>query len=140
MFLERKRHHGVDAEIRPIFDPINNIEDLADPMPPDVSAKIIFGVEDADVKLIDDEVVESGRTKARIVPGIVGGIAYDAIAVWIAVELQLARIWVTLEAFTAGANHIEAIEVAVFDVRHEACPEAGGIFCEKMLRVFWKQS
>src|SRR4051794_41173489 len=106
----------------------------------DVSAQVIFGVEDADVKLIDDEVIESGRTKARIMPGIVGGIAYNAIAVWIAVELKLARVWVALEAFTAGANHIEAIEITVFDARHKPSPEAGGILDEKMLRVFCKQS
>src|SRR4051794_19412134 len=99
MFLEGKRHHGVDAEIRPIFDPINNIENFADAMPPDVSAQVIFGVEDADVKLIDHEVIESGRTKARIVPRIIRGIAYDAVAVWIAVELKLARIRVALKAF-----------------------------------------
>src|SRR3954452_4778889 len=98
MFLEGKRHHGVDAEIRPIFDPVETIEDLADAMRADVSAQVIFGVEDADVELIDDEVVESGGTKARIVPRIVGGIAYNAIAVWIAVELQFARIRVALEA------------------------------------------
>src|SRR3954466_5093898 len=130
MFLEGKRHHGVDAEIRPIFDPVETIEDLADAMRADVSAQIIFGVEDADVKLIDDEVIESGRTKASIVPGVVRGLAYDAIAIWIAVELKLARIGVALEAFTAGANHIEAIKITVFDARHKPGPEAEGIFGE----------
>ena len=37
ILLKRKRHDGIDAEIRPILDPIDNIEDLADAVPSDVA-------------------------------------------------------------------------------------------------------
>src|SRR6202008_3528372 len=99
IFLKRKRHHGIDAEILEILDPVDNIENLADAVRPDVSAKVVLRIEDADVKLIDDEIAEGGRTKVGIVPRIVRWVAYDTVAVRIAVELELARIGVALESF-----------------------------------------
>src|SRR4051794_23937404 len=86
------------------------------------------------MELVHDEVIESGRTEASVVPRIVRRGAYYAIAIWIPVELELARVWVALEAFTARSDDIEAIEVTVFDPGHKASPNAGGIFHEQ---VFW---
>ena len=72
------------------------------------------------MELIDNEIVESRRTESGIVPFVVGGIAYDAIAVGISVKLQLARIRVALEPFAAGSDDEKSIEVAVFDSWYEA--------------------
>src|SRR4051812_18458231 len=115
MFLKWQRHHSVDAEVGEIFDPTYDIEDLADAMRPNVFACLILRVEHADMKLIDNEVIERGRPEFSVMPRIVGRIAHNAIAIRIAVKFQLARIRVALEPFAAGSDDEESIEVAVFD-------------------------
>ena len=108
-------------------------------MPPDVSAQVVLRVEHTDVELVDDEVIESGRTEACVVPGIVRRVAYHAVAIWIPVEFELPRVWIALEAFTTGSNDIEAIKATVFDAGQKASPEASGIPHEQIVRLLWKE-
>ena len=107
-------------------------------MRPDVLAGGVLRVKHADVKLVDDQVAESRRAEARVVPGIIAGIAHDAVAVRIPVELELARIGIALEALAAGADDVEAIEVAVLDSGHEAGPKAIGVLHQQIGWHSWQ--
>ena len=138
IFLKRQRHDGIHAKVREIFDALHHIQDLADPMRADVFAGRILRVERSDVKLIDDQVVESRRTEVCVMPLVARRIAHDAVAVRIPVELELARIRIALEALAAGADHVEPIEVAVLDARHEAGPKAIGVLHQQIAGVLGK--
>src|SRR2546423_6752533 len=138
MFLKWQRHHSIHAKVREIFDPIYDIENLADSMRPNVFIFIILRVEYSNVKLVDNEVVERRRPKFSVMPRIIGRIADNTVAIRIAVKFQLARIRVALEPFAAGSDDKEAIEVTVFDSWYEARPKALGILYEQIASVFWK--
>src|SRR5262249_26212912 len=100
-------------------------------------AGIVLRVEDADVKLVDDQTVERRRAKSSVVPDVVARIADDAVAriPGIAAHLELARVRIALEPFAPGADDVEAVEIAVGHAGHVACPEAARVLDEEIVSV-----
>src|SRR5205814_4051982 len=112
-----QRHHRIHSKILEVLDAIDHVQNLADSMWTDVMTLVVPRVEHADVKLIDDQIVERRRTKSLIAPDICARIAHDAVAriPWVAAHLELARIGIALESLAALANYVEPIEIPVLD-------------------------
>src|SRR5512139_3783029 len=98
-----------------------------------VSALIITGVEDANMQLVDDEIVKRWRAETLVMPRVGLGIADDAVADWVAAQLQLTRPGVALEAGALRADDEEPIQGAVRDAGAEASPVAGDRILEQFV-------
>ena len=97
---------------------------------------IVFGVEDTDVELVDDQIVEGWRTKGLIVPGKSIRVANDAVAVRVTVHLQLASIRIALETLAAVTHDPKPVLAAIDNSWEKACPVSIGIPDEQILIVF----
>jgi len=64
------------------------------------------------------------------VPRVRARIAHDAVAIGIPIELQLARIRITLETLAPRSDDVKAIKVPVLKSGYEAAPELFGVFNE----------
>ena len=104
-----------------------------------VLSRIVLRVEHTNVELINDQIVERGRTKSRVVPNVFVRIADDAIARIpgiTAAHFQFARVRVALETLAAGADDVKAIEVVVLHSRKKSAPKTPGILHQQMIGIF----
>src|SRR4051812_11940599 len=80
------------------------------------------GVEDADVELLEDQIVGNRRPEAVVVPGVVAGSADDAVDLGVAVPLQLAGTGVALVPLPRRTDGPELVERAIGHAGKEAGP------------------
>jgi hypothetical protein len=109
-------------------------------MRPDIPASGVLRIEHADMELVDDQIIECWRSEPRIVPGIIGRVTHNAVAVGVPVKFQFARIRITLEALTARSDDVKAVEIAIPEARYESGPESIGILDEQIAFFFLKRT
>src|SRR5689334_9000217 len=119
---DREGLDGVDAQRREVGQTVDYVEERRD------AVLAIGSVERADVKLIDDQVVERGRPETTVVPGKTGRVADDAVTDRIGrVQGELAGVWVALVPVVAEAMYVELVLVAIADAGDEPGPVAANI-------------
>ena len=137
VLLKRQRHHRVYSKVLEVLDAVDHIQNLADSMWTDVVALVVAGIEHADVKLVDDQIVERRWTKSLITPDIRTRIAHDAVAriPRVAAHLELTRVGIAFEAFAALANYVESIKITVLDAGEVAGPVPIRVLHEQLIRI-----
>ena len=79
-FLDGKQLNGVHAETSQMFQFFDDVQKRATALLADIAAGLVLRPPGADVKLIDDEIVEPRRLPPLVMPRIGLRIANDAVA------------------------------------------------------------
>ena len=106
---------SVDAKLCQIGKALEDIQEFPLTLLSHVLIVRIHGIESADVKLINDQVIKRGGVVILIMPGITAGVTHYAIAIGITIEFQFARIRVTLVGLCTTSGNIEAIVISILD-------------------------
>ncbi len=117
-----------DAKVAEVGQARDDVEELAGLL------SALRGPEGADVKLVDDEVMELRRAPRGIVPGITARVAREA--VWIGpggLITQFAGVGVALGIVAAGAEDVELVAGTVLEAGPESGPVAIGVAGEEVL-------
>jgi len=120
---EREGLYGGHAQVCEVFDPVEHVEELRDPVRPEVCPGPVARVEHPEMELVDHELARRGRPELGVVPGVQLAVAYEAVAVGVSVQLELARPRVPLEARPARALDEVAVRRPVAHSRHIAGPD-----------------
>ena len=134
-FGDGQRHDCVHAEVGEIFEPAKDIEIFGNPARPDVLAVGIDGIKDANVELVNEQVVERGRAKTGVVPWIAGWIADDAVVARPAGEAEFAGVRIAFETFRSTDNP-ETVFVAFLDAWKEPGPMRASNIDEQVRIIF----